>query len=219
MGFKCLAVMSVLALTVAAAPMMGCADDETTMPTSSSSGASSSSSSSSSGATSSSSSSSGGASGQNTTPEKSLYERLGKRDGIKGALDKILEAVLADPDIASYFVFVGKDGHPPSAAVIQECLIHQLGSAAGGPASEVKYPTTVTVMDKTFACRDMKSAHAGLGIPPKTFDKFVTIAAGELKKLGVPDADITTIGSVLTGTKTDVVTDSSREEGPFKGVK
>jgi hypothetical protein len=206
--------------TFAAITAIGCigliaacsGDDDGTK--SSSGSTSSSSSGGSSGATSSSSSSggstssSGGSSGSTT---QSLYDRLGKKAGIAAAVSEVVKAELADPEIASYFLFVGKPGHPPSAAVIEECLVNQLGAAAGGPSSEVMYPTTVM----GFTCRDMKTTHAGLGIPPGTFDKFVTIAAGKLKELGVADADITTIGGVLNGTKADVVTDDTRQSGPF----
>ena len=168
------------------------------------------------------SSSSGGSSGTSssggvTPPAQSLYDRLGKKSGIAAAVSEVVKAELADPEIASYFVLVGKSGHPANATQIEECLVNQLGSAAGGPPAEVKYPTTVS---GGFTCRDMKAAHADLGIPRGTFDKFVMIAAAKLKELKVADADIATIGTVLNGEKTNVVTDSSRESGPFnKGDK
>lgn len=145
---------------------------------------------------------------------ETLYARLGGKSGLNDALGKVVEAELANADIASYFVLVGKPGHPPTAAAIQECLVNQLGAAAGGPESEVKYPTTVA---GGFTCRSMAEAHAGLGIPPGTFDEFVMIAGAKLKELGVADADITTIAGVLSGTKADIATDTSREKGPFLG--
>lgn len=187
-----------------------CSDDDDGTKSNGGSTSSSSSGGSSSGATSSSSSSGGSTSSSGSTTQ-SLYDRLGKKAGIAAAVSEVVKAELADPEIASYFLFVGKPGHPPSAAVIEECLVNQLGAAAGGPSSEVMYPTTVM----GFTCRDMKTTHAGLGIPAGTFDKFVTIAAGKLKELGVADADITTIGGVLNGTKADVVTDDTRQSGPF----
>jgi hypothetical protein len=196
-------VVGLACAALALASMTGCDDDDSGTASSSSGGSSSG------GSSGTATSSSGGSSGTTT---QSLYDRLGKKDGINAALTEVVKAELADPEIASYFVLVGKPGHPPTAAAIQECLLNQLGAAAGGPASEVKYPTTV---GGGFTCRGMAESHKDLGIPPKTFDKFVTIAAGKLKELGVADADITTIGGVLNGTKSEIVTDTTRESGPF----
>lgn len=140
-------------------------------------------------------------SGADTTAS-TLYDRLGKNAGIKGAVDAIVADELKDPEIAAFFANNDgtKAGHP-SAAQIKECLVLQLGMVSGGPE---KYPGKVS---GDFMCRDMKSAHAGImPISSMTFDKFVTIAAGTLKRLGVADADIATIGGVLNSTKADITT-------------
>lgn len=149
-------------------------------------------------------------SGTDTTAS-TLYDRLGKNAGIKGAMDAIVADELMDPEIAAFFSMNDgtKAGHP-SAVQIKECLVLQLGMAAGGPE---KYPGKVS---GDFMCRDMKAAHAAiLPISAATFDKFVTIAAGTLKRLGVADADIGVIGAVLNSTKTDVTTASTlTDAGP-----
>jgi len=132
-----------------------------------------------------------------------LYDRLGKKEGIATAVHAIVVEELKDAEIAAFFAPQMQTPVPagrPSATQIEECLVLQLGNAAGGPET---YPAAVS---GGFQCRDMKTSHAGLGISSATFDKFVTIAAGVLKKAGVADADITTIGSVLNGTKADIVT-------------
>ena len=166
------------------------------------------------------SSSSGGAAGGGATEgsdaKGTLYERLGKKEGIAKALTAIVDAALMNPDVASYFFFQVQDPVPaghPTRAQIEECLTLQLSAAAGGPET---YPATVS---GGFTCRSMAAAHAGLGIPPGTFDDFVTIAAGVLKGAGVADEDIGTIGTVLVGTKADVAQDTSRERGPFQGAE
>jgi hypothetical protein len=51
----------------------------------------------------------------------------------------------------------------------------------------------------------MSAAHAGLGISGTVFDRFVTIAAGTLTRLGVAAADIEVIGGVLNSTRADIV--------------
>ena len=142
-----------------------------------------------------------------------LYERLGKAPGIAKAITAIVDAELKDPEIASFFFNQVKTTIPaghPSRAQIEECLVAQLGNAAGGPE---KFPTMVS---GGFTCRDMRAAHVGLGIPNGTFSKFITIAAGVLKGAGVADADITTIGKVLDSARPDTVQDTTRDGGGFQ---
>jgi hypothetical protein len=156
-------------------------------------------------------SSSGSTSGGSTTSSggtdaggdaaTTLYDRLNKKAGIAGAVDLIVAEELKDPGIAAFFAKVGM-GTGPSVPQLKECLVNQLGAAAGGPKAEVDYPTTVT---GGYQCRDMVTAHTGLKIDKASFDKFVMIAAGVLKTAKVADADIATIGTVLNGTEKDIV--------------
>lgn len=187
------------ALVTGALAAAGCSEDDT--PTPAATGSSSS------GGTSSGSGGTASDGGATT-----LYERLGKKAGIATAVDAIVAEELKDPEIASYFFFQVQTpvaaGHP-SATQIKECLVEQLGSAAGGPET---YPATVS---GGFVCRDMVSAHSALGIPNGVFTKFLTIAAGVLKSAGVADADISTVGGVLEGTRSAVVQDKTRETGSF----
>lgn len=148
----------------------------------------------------------------------SLYDRLGEHAGIRSALDAIVTVELMNSDIASYFFFQSgapANGHPTEDQV-EECLTDQLGEAAGGPET---YPTTVTTDAGSWTCRDMVTIHAPLLISGGTFDEFVMIAANELMTLKVASADINTIGTVLDGTKTGVVTTSLFDAGlePFPG--
>ena len=128
-----------------------------------------------------------------------LYQRLGGNAGIKGAVDAIVAAEVMDPQIAAFFAPATMAGHTPSVAQIKECLVLQIGNAAGGPE---QYPAMVS---GGFTCRSMAAAHAGLGIPATVFDKFVMIAAATLTSAGVSAADVATLGGVLNSTKTDVV--------------
>jgi truncated hemoglobin YjbI len=132
-----------------------------------------------------------------SSSSSTLYARLGGHSGIRSAVEAVVAAELKDQQIAAFFAEVGQPGHP-TADQIEECLTDQLGNAAGGPEM---YPTTAN----GWACRDMATAHAGLGITTTVFDDFVSIAAGVLKNAGVPDADIQTIGSVLNGTESSIV--------------
>jgi hypothetical protein len=129
-----------------------------------------------------------------------LYQRLGGNAGIAGAVDAIVAAEVMDAEIAAFFVDQGTPNHTPNVTQIKECLVMQLGNAAGGPE---QYPATVS---GGYTCRNMKEAHENL--PPMSsavFDKFVMIAANTLIGAGVSQDDVGTIGAVLNSTKNDIV--------------
>jgi len=153
-------------------------------------------------------------SGGNTgTQQQSLYERLGKKEGIAKAITAVVDAELKDTEMASYFFFQVQTPIPaghPSRAQIEECFVLQLSEAAGGPE---KYAGSK--VSGGFACRDMTTAHKDLGIPEGVFDRFITIAAGVLKGAGVAEADIKVIGGVLNGEKNTVAQDKTRQTGSF----
>lgn len=164
------------------------------------------------------SSSSGGATSSSGGTETTLYDRLGKKDGIRSALELIVAEELKDPEVASFFfrqAGAPANGSPTPTAII-ECLTNQLGAAAGGPAADVKYPTSVPNGSAMHTCRDMTAAHAGLGIYSSVFDKFVGIAGGVLTAANVAPADIQVVASVLVGTKADVVQSERTDDAGFK---
>lgn len=141
--------------------------------------------------------------------ESMLYDRLGGHAGIKAAIGAIVKAELMDDDIASFFAPNLQDPkHLPQPGDIIDCFTALLGNAAGGP--EV-YPFKTA---GGHTCRTMVDSHADLHIGSDTFDNFVSIAAGVLKKAGVSDADIAVVGGVLVGTKTDIVDPDAPASGP-----
>ena len=161
------------------------------------------------GATSSSSSSSTGGSSSSSTggPGSTLYQRLGGQLGIRKLVDMILADELKDADIASFFFFqVTSDPAHPSIQQISDCLSVQLAEASGGPEIYTGH------VSAGFTCRPMAAAHQGLEISAKTFDKFVAIAAGTMKQVGISDADISVLGTVLVGTKADVTSPTGKDK-------
>jgi hypothetical protein len=143
----------------------------------------------------------------------SLYARLGGHAGIRSAVDAIVKAELGDPKIASYFFNQVASPVPaghPTVDQLSECFTDLLASVAGGTET---YPTTVTDEAGTFTCRNLAAIHQPLGISGGTFDTFVMIAAAELQTLGVASSDITTIGTVLEGTKVNIVSPSVADAG------
>jgi len=138
-----------------------------------------------------------------------LYERLGGKTGIQRFIDSLATNELMDPEIASYFYYVGMPGHP-TATQVKECLVLQLGQATGG--AEEMYPGTVS---GGFKCRSMKEAHAHLHIPQGVFEKFLMICATTAKSVGISDPDILAVGGVLVGTETDIVDPAAGNNGFF----
>jgi hypothetical protein len=146
-------------------------------------------------------------------PSTTLYQRLGSHAGVRAAIDKIVQAELGDPKIASFFfnqVATPVPAGHPTVDQLSECFTDLLANAAGGPET---YPTTVADEAGTFTCRNLAVIHQPLDISGGTFDTFVMIAATELGTLGVAAADIQTIGSVLASTRSDIVSPSGADAG------
>jgi hypothetical protein len=148
--------------------------------------------------------------------EGSIYTRLGGHAGIRGAVNAIVAAELADPDIVTYFFFQTTPPTPghPTADQIEQCFTDLVAFAVGGPGES--YPPDGGVTDDagTFQCNpSMQSIHAPLLISGGTFDKFITIAGGVLTTAGVCPADIATLAGALEDTKTEVVTPSLIDAG------
>ena len=147
----------------------------------------------------------------------SLFTRLGGEPGLVKLIDALVAAEVADPEIASYFVFNGAPaaGHP-SVTQIKECFVKQVGTALGGPG--FTYPTAVS---GGFQCRDMGTAHKDLHIGGLTFDKFATIAAATATAAGVPADGLAALSGFLTANR-PLIVDPAREDagGPFdSGIK
>jgi hemoglobin len=78
-------------------------------------------------------------------PDTTLYERLGRYDGIARIADDYLKGVRADPQLAR---FIGRS--TDSLVRARQLLKDQLCALTGGPC--------------VYVGRDMKTAHGGLGI-------------------------------------------------------
>ncbi len=83
-----------------------------------------------------------------TIQTKSLYERLGKAEGIAAIVDDIVEAHLNNPVIKARFLpYVEK---PEQVAIIKKHTCDFLGAGCGGP--------------EQYSGRDMQVAHRGMNI-------------------------------------------------------
>ncbi|NCT92974.1 MAG: group 1 truncated hemoglobin [Chitinophagaceae bacterium] len=118
-----------------------------------------------------------------------LYQRLGGNMGIKKVVDDFIGIVVADNVINGFFATTARSQERVDRLKMN--LVNQIGQAVGGT--------------ETYTGLSMKAAHVGMGIKDVHFNALVNDLVAALKKNGVSDADINTIGGALVPLKTDIV--------------
>jgi hemoglobin len=114
-----------------------------------------------------------------------LYQRLGGYNAIQAVVDEAIKNIAADRRINRFF----------KGANIQRLrrqLADQICAASGGPC--------------VYTGRDMKSAHAGMGIKSSHFDALVQDLGKALNKFRVPAREQRELVALLAPTKKDIVT-------------
>ncbi len=121
--------------------------------------------------------------------EKTLYDRLGGKKAIVAVVDEFVGRVAADTRINGFF----KDtaGDQARLAAFKGKLVDQICEASGGPCK--------------YTGKDMKTAHAGMGITEADFNALVEDLAGALDKFHVATEDKNTLLGVLGPMKKDIV--------------
>ncbi|MGQ0429247.1 MAG: group I truncated hemoglobin [Gammaproteobacteria bacterium] len=117
-------------------------------------------------------------------PPKSLHDRLGGEAAIKAVVDEFVANVGADARINQYFANADLErlkGH----------LVNQIGQASGGP--------------QVYTGRDMKAAHAGMGIDEAAFNALVEDLVKALDKFAVPQQEKDELLGLLGPMKGDIV--------------
>jgi hemoglobin len=118
------------------------------------------------------------------TAQPTLYQRLGGYDAIPAVVDEAIKNIAADRRINRFF----------KGANIQRLrrqLADQICAASGGPC--------------VYTGRDMKSAHAGMGIKSSHFDALVQDLGKALNKFRVPAREQRELVALLAPTKKDIV--------------
>ncbi|HUI41123.1 MAG TPA: group 1 truncated hemoglobin [Terriglobia bacterium] len=103
----------------------------------------------------------------NSQPEETLYRRLGGYDVIAAVIDEFLGRFRSDPRFARF----GGGRSLDSQQRARQLLVGQICSLAGGPC--------------VYIGRDMKTAHAGLGITGAEWQANMEHASAALEKHGV----------------------------------
>jgi hemoglobin len=115
---------------------------------------------------------------------KTLYERLGGRKAIAAVVDDFTVRVMKDDRIN------GKFGKSDDAR-LRRMLVEQICEATGGPCK--------------YAGRDMKKAHAGMGVTSGEFDALVEDLVASLDHFKVGKAEQDELLAALAPMKKDIV--------------
>ena len=122
------------------------------------------------------------------TAAQSLYKRLGGYDALAAVTDDFIGRLVHDPRLVKFFAGHSTD----SLNHIRQLVVDQLCQATGGPC--------------LYIGRDMKTAHAGLGITEGDWETAVNHLVGTLDKFKVPPKEKNEVLNALSGLKKDIVT-------------
>ena len=117
----------------------------------------------------------------------SLYKRLGGYDAIAAVSDDFIGRLLKDPTFERFFVGFADD----SKKRIRQHLVDFLCQNTGGPCF--------------YTGRDMKTAHAGMGVTKEEWDKAVALIGETLTALKVPAEESQELASMLVPLEKDIV--------------
>lgn len=118
-------------------------------------------------------------------PQQSLYDRLGGKPAITAVVDDFVANVASDPRINPQFANT-------DIPRLKRLLVEQICADTGGPCQ--------------YTGRDMRTAHAGLGISGAQFNALVEDLVKTLNKFKVPAQEQKELLAVLGPMKTDIVT-------------
>jgi len=117
--------------------------------------------------------------------EPSLYDRLGGQNAIVAVVDDFVGNVAADPAINAFFA-------KTDITRLKRLLVEQICAASGGPCK--------------YTGRDMKTAHANMGVEDQHFNALVGDLVKTLDKFKVPAKEKNELLGVLGPMKSDIVT-------------
>ena len=116
-----------------------------------------------------------------------LYQRLGGREAIKQVVDDFVANLAADPRVNARF----KGLDAAKSEKLRTNLADQICDATGGPCA--------------YLGKDMKTAHAGMGITEAEWNATVEDLVKSLNKFKVGAKEQQELVSTLGGMKKDIV--------------
>ena len=117
-------------------------------------------------------------------PSASLYDRLGGKPAITAVVDDFVANVAADNRINGFFART-------NIPRLKAQLVDQICAGSGGPCS--------------YTGRDMRSAHAGMGVTDAHFNALVEDLVKSLDKFKVPEREKNELLGLLGPMKSDIV--------------
>jgi len=123
------------------------------------------------------------------TMKKSLYDRLGGKKAITAVVDEFVNIVAADNRINKFFAKTASD--KKFLATFKGNLVDQICQGTGGPCR--------------YKGKDMKSAHAGMGVSDADFGALVEDLIAALNKFNVPETEKNELLGALAPMKGDIV--------------
>ena len=124
------------------------------------------------------------AAGGAETSKKSLYDRLGGKDGITTVVDAFVERVGGDKRINGYFAST-------DLTKLKMHMVDQICEASGGPCK--------------YMGRTMKQTHAGMGVTDAAFGALVEDLVATLDQHKVGKAEKEELLGILGPMKGDIV--------------
>ena len=119
--------------------------------------------------------------------QKNLYERLGGYDPISAVVDDFMERQFTDKQVGRFYI-----GHSTNSKKrLRQLITEMLCEVTGGPAK--------------YIGRDMKTAHAGLGITGSDWKVAVKNLTAALDKFEVPQKEKDELLAVVAGLRSVIV--------------
>ncbi len=128
---------------------------------------------------------------QAPAPARTLYQRLGGYDALAAVTDDFVGRLAGDPSLGRFFKGHGTD----SIHRIRQLVVDQLCAATGGPC--------------LYIGRDMKTAHAGMGIAEADWSASVIHLVATLDKFKVPAKEKQEVLALVSSLKPDIVSAST----------
>ena len=119
--------------------------------------------------------------------EKSLYERIGGYNALAAVVDDFVGRLVSDKQFDRFFAGHSTD----SKKRIRQHILDQFCAATGGPC--------------IYTGRDMKTAHAGLGISEAEWNAAAKHLVASLDKFKVPEKEKGEVLAFVTTLKKDIV--------------
>jgi hemoglobin len=141
--------------------------------------------------------------GPATPTAKTLWERLGGEDNVKRVVDDLLKEAAPDPKVN----FFRNGKYAPDAAAVMTLkrrVVEFICQATGGPLQ--------------YTGKDMKTAHAGMGITDDEFNAFAGHLKNALEKNGAAPEDVKLVMTAAGSTRKDIVEkkEAAAEPAPAK---